>query len=532
MKQLKFTIIWLIVLSLTALMALSSTITLSKSGLLAMNGLSTQGTISFGAGSKPFISFTDRMGRNHISGYSSLMGWTLNDQESVIVIYNPQDPDELNINSMLFLYGPGFIGLFLALILGLVAYLNVNWSLLIALITGNKTTESTDRKNESVQPASQNSTLFNPKSSSSMTFSSNEIGDIFGPLKPLIEDNSVSDIMIASFSTVFVKRGSQVVKTDVSFPSLAKYEQFADRLLAAADCSYSIAKPIVDGMVTPMVRIHAVHKVLCEEGPYLTLRVSRHNAIRYKDLCASTIAPREVLSYLRASLLTGNTILIAGEVGTGKTTLIRGLASTIPHGESILVIEDTPEIKIEHPVVRYVRTRESNTEGVGEISPAECIRAGMRMAMNRIIFGEIRDPEAAESFIDVCVSGHPGMCTIHSRSAFDTIARLELLLGRHQKGVERAVLREQIGAAVQVIVYTQICKFTGQRRISEVLEVDSNPQLSLKTQHVFQYSVSNNKPLWRVVNKTSFLAHGFKDFESGYSIENLPEWLTLPEKAN
>src|SRR5690606_26243088 len=107
----------------------------------------------------------------------------------------------------------------------------------------------------------------------------------------------------------------------------------------------------------------------------------------------------------------------------------------MPADESLLVIEDTPQIRVEHPHVRYVSTREANADGAGRVAPSECIRAGMRMAMNRMIFGEMRDAEAAEAFIDACASGHPGISTIHGRNAADAIARLELFLGRAQKGV-------------------------------------------------------------------------------------------------
>ena len=356
------------------------------------------------------------------------------------------------------------------------------------------------------------------------------LSNVFGALKPLIDDHQISDIIMTSPSAIFVKKGNQITKSDITFPSALKYEQLADRMLTVADNSFSVSKPIVDGMVTPLVRIHAVHKVLCEEGPYVTLRVSRFTSVKFQDLCRGTMAPRPILNYLRGMLLTGNTILIAGEVGTGKTTLIRALASTIPSQESILVIEDTAEIKIDHPAVRYVRTRESNMEGVGKISPSECIRAGMRMAMNRIIFGEIRDPEAAESFIDVCVSGHPGMSTIHARSAVDAIARLELLLARQQKGVDREALKEQIGSAVQVVAYTRMCKETGQRRISEVIEIQRGTNgPSLQEQEVFRYSVSGKMPVWKVSSKKSFFEDTLKDFESGISLNSLPDWLNLPE---
>jgi pilus assembly protein CpaF len=199
----------------------------------------------------------------------------------------------------------------------------------------------------------------------------------------------------------------------------------------------------------------------------------------------------------------GLTLMIVGEVGTGKTTLARALAAAVPADESILVIEDTPEIRLEHPHVRYLCTREANTEGTGRVAPSECIRAGMRMAMNRIIFGEIRDAEAAEAFIDVCSSGHPGLSTIHARSAAETITRLELFLGRAQRGVLRAVVAEQIATAVQAIVFVNICKETGRRRIIEVKEIGPVADGVIRQRDIFRYQVQRGVPSWRVINRVS-----------------------------
>ena len=203
-------------------------------------------------------------------------------------------------------------------------------------------------------------------------------------------------------------------------------------------------------MVGPLVRIHAVHKSLCEDGPYVTIRINRFTSVNTSDLERAGMAPKAVLDYLTAIVAIGRTVLVVGEVGTGKTTLARALAATIPHDESVLVIEDTPEIRLEHPHVRYLTTREENLEGEGRVSPAQCIRAGMRMAMNRVIFGEIRDAEAAEAFVDVCASGHPGLSTLHGRSVGDAVTRLELFLSRAQRNADRALLGAQVATAVQV----------------------------------------------------------------------------------
>jgi pilus assembly protein CpaF len=298
-------------------------------------------------------------------------------------------------------------------------------------------------------------------------------GQSFGVIQPLIDDPSISDIIISSFSKISVQQGRRSVRTQVRFADQRSYEGFVERLLHRAGTSYSTKQPIADGMIGSLVRVHAVHKSLCDEGPYVTIRVNRFTSVSIDDLVRVGMAPRSVLDYLRAVVGIGKTLLVVGEVGTGKTTLARALAATIPHDESVLVIEDTPEIRLEHPHVRYITTREENLEGEGRISPAQCIRAGMRMAMNRVIFGEIRDAEAAEAFVDVCASGHPGLSTLHGRSAVDAVTRLELFLARAQRNADRGLLGAQVATAVQVVVVADVCKLTGMRRIVDVRDWSS-----------------------------------------------------------
>ncbi len=325
----------------------------------------------------------------------------------------------------------------------------------------------------------------------------------FGVLQALVEDPMVSDIIVTNYSKIGIQQARRNLNTEISFPNQDAYEAFVERLLMRAGTTYSTKKPIADGMIGSYARIHAVHRSICESGPYLTIRLNRFSTVNTSDLVKSGLAPQPVFDYLQGIIRGGQTMLIVGEVGTGKTTLVRALSGTIPPDESILVIEDTPEIKLEHPHVRYVTTREANGDGAGRISPSECIRGGMRMAMNRIIFGEIRDAEAAESFIDVCASGHPGLSTIHARSALEAITRLELFLGRAQKGVQRAVVNEQIVTAVQVIVFVNICKATGRRRIIEVQEIGPVADSVIRHREIFRYGVRGDIPYWCMPTKVS-----------------------------
>jgi pilus assembly protein CpaF len=517
-----------ILLLISVIVALYGVISLGSSAIFLINGEEGPGSVSIGPGTRVNLVFYDRNGNSHVAQFKHIFSGNLSEREQVPVLYNPTSPSSATINNALYMWLPGFIFLLFGLLVSFVSIFLMDIPFLRNTKAGSHSGGVQEKQNQSTYQNEKTSS--GHSSSLSATHNSSVSSDLFGLLTPLIEDKDVTDIIIESASAVFTKKGNTITKSSIVFPSQVKYEQLVERLLTQADTSYTISKPIVDGMVTPLVRIHAVHKVLCETGPYVTLRVSRVSSVTYQEFCRATMAPREIIAYLRAMLLTGNTILVAGEVGTGKTTLLRALASTIPKNESILVIEDTSEINIEHPTVRYVRTRESNTEGVGKVSPGECIRAGMRMAMNRIIFGEIRDPEAAESFIDVCVSGHPGMSTVHAKSAEDAISRLELLLARQQPGVERSSLRQQICSAVQVVAYAQICKHTGQRRITEVIEIDCDQKNVVRTQEIFRYGVSGSMPFWQVKNRKSFFQEGLREFEGGYTLESLPDVLSVQTK--
>jgi len=321
----------------------------------------------------------------------------------------------------------------------------------------------------------------------------------FDVLTRLVDDLEVNDIIVRSYDDISIQKGRANFQTGLAFSDPESYKAFVEQLLKRAGKSCTVANPVVDAAVGSEIRLCVTHESLTPEGvsPLLTIRLARHSDCTLSALEQFGLAPKEIMSYLSALIESGEcTILIAGEVGTGKTTLVRALAAKIPEHEAILVIEDTQEIKLPRKFVRTILTREANSEGAGRVSPAQAIRTGMRMAMNRIILGEMRDGEAAESFIDASASGHPGVSTIHARSARDAIARLELFLSRAQSNVSIDTIRRQISSAVSVVVYLGVDSANRQRRILEVVEVGSASEGLIQISPIFEYLIEEKSPTW------------------------------------
>lgn len=351
----------------------------------------------------------------------------------------------------------------------------------------------------------------------------------WGVLQPLIDNKEVTDIHCYDYRTVVLQRGKISETTGLSWPNPQAYATFIDRLLLRLGKSLSTQQHTVDASFPNGIRLCAVHESVCgQRGPLLCIRVPRMSEASLDNIIKYQVAPPLIVNYLATLVRSGlATMMVAGETGTGKTTLIKCLATQFGPDESIVAVEDTPELNFDHPYFRSLVSRPPNSEGVGEVTLQEHIKTTLRMTPTRVLLGEMRTPFAAEAFLESAQTGHVGMSTIHARNARETLVRLESLLGRAQKSVAIDIIRQQIALAVDSVVWLIREKATGKPRIAEVIEVGHFVEGVIQVRPMFTLIKQGVRPVWRVDSWNSNFSEQLK--HDGVNLGDSPPELTLAD---
>jgi len=351
----------------------------------------------------------------------------------------------------------------------------------------------------------------------------------WGVLQPLIDNREVTDIHVYDHKTVVLQRGKISETTGLGWPTHQAYTTFLDRLLLRLGKSLTTQQHTVDASFPNGIRLCAVHESVCgQRGPLLCIRVPRISDVALENLINYQVAPPLIVQYLASLTRSGlATIMVAGETGTGKTTLIKCLATQFGPDESIIAVEDTPELNFQHPYFRSLVSRPPNAEGVGEVTLQEHIKTTLRMTPTRVLLGEMRSPFAAEAFLESAQTGHVGMSTVHARNARETLVRLESLLGRAQKSVAMEIIRQQIALAVDSVVWLIREKGTGRPRIAEVIEVGHFVEGQIQVRPMFTLIKQGIRPVWRVDSWNSNFGEQLK--KDGVSLGDSSQEITLPE---
>lgn len=289
-------------------------------------------------------------------------------------------------------------------------------------------------------------------------------------LQPLIDDPSITEIMVNSHHEIFIEREGTVVRSDTIFESESKLEDLIQAIVSKVNRVVNEGQPIVDARLKDGSRVHVVLPPIALKGPTLTIRKFPDRPMTMSDLIAKGALTEEAAELLKKLVKAKYNIFISGGTGSGKTTFLNALSQYIPKDERIITIEDSAELQIRQvPNLVSLETRNANTEGKGEISIRELIRASLRMRPNRIIVGEVRGAEALD-MLQAMNTGHDGsLSTGHANSTGDMLSRLEtMVLSGAVLPVE--VIRKQITSAIDIIVHLSRLR-DRSRRVLEISEM-------------------------------------------------------------
>ena len=292
----------------------------------------------------------------------------------------------------------------------------------------------------------------------------------FGPLQPLLEDDTITEIMVNGAKNIYIERKGKVHRVPVTFENNDHVMRIIDRIVAPLGRRIDESSPYVDARLPDGSRVNAVIPPISLVGPVLTIRKFSRNPITVDQLIQFGSVTPEAVQFMKACVEARLNVVISGGTGSGKTTLLNILSSFIPSDERIITIENAAELQLRQEHVVTLESRPPNIEGRGEITIRQLVINALRMRPERIVVGEIRD-EAALDMLQAMNTGHDGsMTTLHSNSPRDTVSRLETMTLMAGMDLPAKAIREQISSAVDVICHQERMR-DGTRKVTNITEV-------------------------------------------------------------
>ncbi len=307
-----------------------------------------------------------------------------------------------------------------------------------------------------------------------------------GPLETLLQDDTVSDILVNGPQQVFVEREGKLQLSDVTFKDEKHLMRIIDKIVSAVGRRVDESNPYVDARLADGSRFNAMVPPIAVDGSLVSIRKFKKDKLGIDDLVNFGAFTEEMAAYLQAAVSTRLNVIVSGGTGSGKTTTLNALSSFIDNAERILTIEDTAELQLQQTHVGRMESRPPNVEGKGEVSPRDCLKNALRMRPDRIIVGETRGEEVID-MLQAMNTGHDGsMTTIHANSARDGISRLENMIA--MAGIEMPIkaVRSQIASAVNLIVQASRLQ-DGSRRMTSITEITGMEGDVISMQEIFRF---------------------------------------------
>ncbi len=308
----------------------------------------------------------------------------------------------------------------------------------------------------------------------------------FGPLEPLLRDDSVSEILVNGPHSVFVERQGVLEETDLRFAGNEDVMRIVERIVAPLGRRIDESSPLVDARLPDGSRVNVIIPPLSLVGPCISIRKFSKSALTREDyLRFNTVTP-EMIDFLESCVKARLNVVVSGGTSTGKTTFLNMLSSFIPNKERIITIEDAAELKLQQRHVVRLETRPANVEGRGRIDIRALVVNALRMRPDRIVVGEVRGGEALD-MLQAMNTGHDGsLTTVHSNGARDTLHRVETMVMMAGMDLPLRAIREQIAAAFDLVVHLE--RLTdGTRRVVQIAEVQGLEGDVVVMQDIFRF---------------------------------------------
>ncbi len=308
----------------------------------------------------------------------------------------------------------------------------------------------------------------------------------YGPIDPFLSDPSVTEVMVNGPGQVWVERRGTLHLTDTRFVDSTHVERIIEKIVGQVGRRIDESNPMVDARLPDGSRVNAVIHPLAIGGPFLTIRKFSVEPFTVDDMIENGTITAQVAGFLRRCVLGKINLIVSGSTGSGKTTMLNVVSSFIPDNERIVTIEDAAELRLNQMHVLGMESRPSNLEGEGEVAIRELVRNALRMRPDRIIVGEARGGEALD-MLQAMNTGHDGsITTIHSNSPRDTLTRIETMVLMAGMDLPIRAVREQISAAVDLIVHLSRLR-DGSRRVTHIAEVLGMESDVITTNDLFRF---------------------------------------------
>jgi pilus assembly protein CpaF len=307
-----------------------------------------------------------------------------------------------------------------------------------------------------------------------------------GPIEPLMQDPSVSDVLVNGPKHVYVERRGKLERTKVIFRDNAHLLQVIDRIVSAVGRRIDESSPMVDARLADGSRVNAIIPPLALDGPVLSIRRFAADPYKMSDLVDFGTLTPALAEFIRGAVQARLNVLVSGGTGAGKTTLLNVLSNAIPTAERIVTIEDSAELQLQQEHVVRLETRPPNIEGAGAVTQRDLVRNALRMRPDRIVVGEVRGPEVLD-MLQAMNTGHDGsLSTVHANSARDALSRLETMVLMAGMALPLRAMRDYISSALDMVVHIGRLS-DGTRKILRVVEVSGMEEDVVTTQDIFTF---------------------------------------------